>query len=316
MPRLAVLFAGQGAQFVGMGRDVYERSRAGRAVFEAADRLLPFSLTQIIFSGPEEKLTETDVAQPAILAVSVALAEAAKEAGWDGRAVAAAGLSLGEYSALVFAGTIALEDAIVLVHKRGTYMREAARKNPGGMLSVMGLHGAAVAAIVERASSLGVICAANLNCPGQVVLSGQMPALEAAGKLASERGAIKTVFLKVDGAFHSPLMNDAAERLAGDLASVEIKPPRTGFVANVTADFASDPGDIRTLLARQVTSSVLWEKSMRRLVAEGMTHFAEIGPGRVLTGLMKRIDRKLPVLTVGDMEQAAELTSLASAGGH
>ena len=311
MTPTAILFPGQGAQCVGMGKDVYNLSKAGRAVFELADRLLPFSLTDIIFNGPEEKLTETQVSQPAILVTSMAIAHAAREAGWNYPAAAAAGLSLGEYTALVFAGALALEDAVVLVHKRGTYMREAGRVNPGGMLSVIGLGQEAVSAIVREASPEGVICAANLNCPGQVVLSGQMPALQLAEKLATERGAIKAVFLKVDGAFHSPLMADAASRLARDLETVKISRPSVPFVANVTGDFEDDPGLIRRFLAAQVVSSVLWEKSMRTLIAAGMTGYLELGPGRVLTGLARRIDRKLPVEAVTDMASVSKLADLA-----
>jgi len=309
MPETAVVFPGQGAQAVGMGRDVYEKSRAGRAVFQLADRALSFSLSEIVFSGPEAKLAETDIAQPAILVTSIALVEAAREAGWNAQTAAAAGLSLGEYTALVFAGCLALEDAIMLVHRRGTYMREAGRKNPGGMLSVIGLDETVIAGIVKTASAQGVICAANLNCPGQVVLSGQKPALEAAEKLASERGAMKTVFLNVDGAFHSPLMQEAADALARDLASVKIAAPRLPFVPNVTGEVTGDPETIRRLLAAQVTSSVLWEKSVRTIAALGVTGFTEIGPGRVLTGLARRIDRRIAAGAVGDMEQAAALAS-------
>jgi len=303
----AILFPGQGAQSIGMGRDVYEKSTAGKAVFDLADKVLPFKLTEVIFGGPEEKLTETDISQPAILTTSMALIAAAREAGWKGEAAATAGLSLGEYSALVFAGALELEDAIVLVHKRGTYMREAGRRNPGSMLSVIGLDDAAVTAVIESASATGIIRAANLNCPGQVVLSGMVKALEAAEKLSLERGAMKTVMLKVDGAFHSPLMQDAADRLANDLASVSIKPPVTPFVANVTADLVKDPEDIRRLLVEQVTSPVLWEKSMRRMLASGIADFAEVGPGRVLTGLAKRIDRKAAMKSISDMASLPQL---------
>lgn len=292
-----------------MGRDVFERSRAGRAVFELADRALGFGLSDAIFSGPEEKLTETDISQPAILAVSMALVEAAREAGWKGEAAATAGLSLGEYTALVFAGALALEDAVILVHKRGTYMREAARRKPGGMLSVIGLDEAAIGEIVKEASAQGIIRAANLNCPGQVVLSGEIAALSAAEKAAADRGAMKTVMLKVDGGFHSPLMAEAAERLKKDLAAVEIRRPRIRFAANVTGDFVEEPEEIRRLLGEQVTSSVLWEKSVRRLLAEGITNFVEIGPGRVLTGLVKRIERKASAEAAGDMDSAARLGS-------
>ena len=311
MPKTGVLFPGQGAQAVGMGRDVYEKSAAARAVFDLADSVLPFKLSDVVFSGPEDRLTETDVSQPAILVASIAVAEAAREAGWKTDSAATAGLSLGEYSALAFSGALQLDDAIRLVHKRGGYMREAGRKRPGGMLSVIGLDGGALEDVIRGASGAGIIRAANLNCPGQVVLSGEMAALQAAERLAAERGAMKTVFLKVDGAFHSPLMQEAAERLAAELASVAIRRPSMPFVANVTGEFADDPEEIRRLLAAQVTSSVLWEKSMRTLLAAGAAKFVEIGPGRVLTGLMKRIDRRAPIDAVGDYGAAAALGAAA-----
>jgi [acyl-carrier-protein] S-malonyltransferase len=301
----AILFPGQGAQVVGMGRDVYDKSPAAKAVFDLADNVLGFKLTDIIFSGPEEKLTETDISQPAILTTSLALLAALREMGWKGEAAATAGLSLGEYTALVFAGAISPEDAIALVRKRGTYMREAGLHNPGGMTSVIGLDEAAIAAVLDEAAPFGIIRAANLNCPGQVVLSGDLKALEAAGKAAEARGAMKVVPLKVDGAFHSPLMQEAADRLAADLAAVGIKAPSVPVVANVTADFVSDPEAIRRLLVQQVTSSVLWEKSIVRLFAAGVSTFAEVGPGRVLTGLMKRIDRKAAMTSVSDAASAA-----------
>lgn len=303
----AVLFPGQGAQIVGMGREVFERSKAGRAVFELADRLLGFSLSDMIFSGPEEKLTETQISQPAILVTSIAVIEAAREAGWQPSVAATAGLSLGEYSALVFAGAVTLADAIALVHKRGTYMREAGRAHPGGMLSVIGLDENAVAEIVSEAAGSGVICAANLLCPGQTVLSGELPALQAAEKLAAAKGAMKTIFLKVDGAFHSPLMAEAAERLAADLARVTISRPALPFVANVTGGFVDDPDAIRSHLAAQVTSSVLWEKSMRAIIARPASSAIEVGPGRVLSGLARRIERRFPCESVSDFEQAVKL---------
>lgn len=311
MSGIAVLFPGQGAQFAGMGRDVYEKSAAGREAFERADDVLPFCLSDIIFGDCEEKLTETDVSQPAILATSIAVAEAAREAGWTGEVAACGGLSLGEYTALVFAGALAFEDAVGLVHKRGMYMREAGRERPGGMLSVIGLDERTVLEIAEQAASDGTICAANLNCPGQVVLSGERAALEKAETLAAESGAIKTVFLKVDGAFHSPLMQSARDRMVGELEATRIEAPQVPVVANVTADFVRDSGEIRRLLLEQLTSTVLWERSMRRLLAARIEEFVELGPGRVLTGLLKRIRRKAAVTAVGDTEAIAKLVGPA-----
>lgn len=290
-----------------MGRDVYLHSPSARSIFDRADEVLGFKLSKIVFDGPEEKLKETDVQQPAILTTSIAVAEAARELGWDGRAAATAGLSLGEYSALIFAGAISFEDGVSLVHKRGTYMREAGIENPGAMASIIGLDEEAVGAIVEKASRSGLVTVANLNCPGQAVLSGEVAGVEAAAELAAAAGAIKVIFLKVDGAFHSPLMSPAADRLARELEKIEIKAPDIPVVANRTAGFATRPDEIRRLLLEQLTSPVLWERSIRMLLAEGVDNYVEIGPGRVLTGLMRRIGRKIPMSPVGDMEAAGRL---------
>ena len=309
MGKGAVLFPGQGAHSVGMGRDVYLHSPSARSIFDRADEVLGFKLSEIVFDGPEEKLKETDVQQPAILTTSIAVVEAARELGWDGRAAATAGLSLGEYSALVFAGAISFEDGVSLVHKRGTYMREAGLENPGTMASVIGLDVLAVDAIVEEASKSGLVTVANLNCPGQVVLSGEVAGVEAAAELAASAGAIKVSVLKVDGAFHSPLMRPAADRLAKELEKTHITTPEIPVVANRTAGFATGGGadEIRRLLLEQLTSPVLWEKSIRMLLAAGVDNYVEIGPGRVLTGLVRRIGRKIPMSPVGDMETAGRL---------
>ena len=312
MGHTVALFPGQGAQFVGMGRDIFERSPAGRAVFEKADEALGFSLGKVIFEGPAEELTGTDISQAAILTVSTAVVEAAREAGWNRKVAAAAGLSLGEYSALVFAGAIPFEQAVALVRQRGIFMREAGVANPGGMLSVLGLDEEAVMRIVEAASPDGAISLANLNCPGQIVLSGEMGPLESAAKMAAEEGAFKTVFLKVDGAFHSPLMQSAASRLAAELEKVDFVEAEVPVVVNCTADYTRDPEDIKRFLVEQLTSGVLWEKSMRRLLGDGVTDFVELGPGRVLAGLTKRIARKVPVLSVGDMDTALQLAGASA----
>jgi len=309
MGRTAVLFPGQGSQRAGMCGDIYERSAAGRAVFEKADDALGFSLSEIILSGPQERLTETEISQPAILTASIAVVEAAREAGWEPDAAAAAGLSLGEYSALVFAGALDFEAAVVLVHRRGTFMREAGEANPGGMLSVLGLEKPAVMRIVEAASADGAVFIANLNCPGQIVLSGEMAALQSAAAMAGEEGAFKTVFLKVDGAFHSPMMEPAAGKLARELDGTVFSQPRIPVVANRTASYVTEPAQIKRMLVEQLTSPVLWEKSMRRLKADGVEEFVELGPGRVLTGLAKRIDRKMKTAAVGDMDAVAALVS-------
>ncbi len=307
MSSIAVLFPGQGAQHVGMCRDIFERSAAGRAVFEKADDALGFALSEMIFAGGEDDLTRTDIAQPAILTASIAVAEAAREAGWQPHAGAAAGLSLGEYSALVFAGAIPFEEAVLLVRKRGEFMREAGRRNPGGMLGVIGLADDIVAQIVETARAEGALYIANLNCPGQVVLSGEDKPLQAAAEIATQKGALKTLFLNVEGAFHSPLMEPAAARLAAELDSAPFVEAHTGVVANRTASIVTRPDQIRRRLFEQLTSPVLWDKSIRRLLADGVGTFVELGPGRTLAGMVKRIDRKVKTLSVCDFDGALSL---------
>jgi len=281
----AFLFPGQGAQYVGMGKTLCDRFPAAREVFDLANSLLGFDLAAVCFNGPAEELTRTDVSQPAILACSIAAFRAMGSPAFD----AAAGLSLGEYTALVAAGALDLEEALPLVRDRGIYMQQAADQHPGTMASVLGLDREKVEEAVARAASAGVVTAANYNSPGQVVVSGEAAAVDEACRIAREMGCTRTVKLKVSGAFHSPLMQPAREKLARRLASVSIRPPRAPVVSNVTARPAGSPDEIRQLLARQVTESVLWSDAMAWMWSQGITDYWEIGPGKVLTGLMRRI---------------------------
>jgi len=283
----AFLFPGQGAQYVGMGKTLCDRFPAAREVFDLANSLLGFDLAAVCFNGPAEELTRTDVSQPAILACSIAAFRAMGSPAFD----AAAGLSLGEYTALVAAGALDLEEALPLVRDRGIYMQQAADQHPGTMASVLGLDREKVEEAVARAASAGVVTAANYNSPGQVVVSGEAAAVDEACRIAREMGCTRTVKLKVSGAFHSPLMQPAREKLARRLASVSIRPPRAPVVSNVTARPAGSPDEIRQLLARQVTESVLWSDAMAWMWSQGITDYWEIGPGKVLTGLMRRIQR-------------------------
>jgi len=292
------LFPGQGAQYVGMGKSLCERFPAARAIFERANRLLGFDLARICFDGPAEELTKTDISQPAILACSMA----ALAAMGNPPCTASAGLSLGEYTALVSAGAIDFDLAVPLVHDRGRWMQEACDERPGTMASIIALDRASVERAAADASAAGTVAIANINCPGQIVISGEIAAVDKACEIARQLGAKMAIKLNVAGAFHSPLMEPARLKLAQRLESVEIREPRFTVVSNVTGKPVQSPGQIRDHLARQVTNPVLWEDGMRYLLGTGIREFAEIGPGKVLAGLMKRIDPSAVVTNIDGAE--------------
>ncbi|MCE9584735.1 MAG: ACP S-malonyltransferase [Planctomycetes bacterium] len=287
--KTAALFPGQGAQAVGMGKDLFEKSAAARRVFEEANAILGIDLAKICFEGPEESLNRTDTCQPAILVHSIAALRALEEKGLPLVADVAAGLSLGEYTAHVFAGSISFADAVRLVRRRGEAMQAACEAKPSTMATVLGLDLEKLRVAVAEAASRGVIVVANILGPGQAAISGETVAVEAAGEAAKKLGAKRVVMLKVAGAFHSPLMAPAVEALKAALAKTEIRVPRIPVVSNVTAAPVSDPAAIRELLGRQVGEPVLWEDSMRRIGADGVKRFVEVGPGRVLSGLARKI---------------------------
>jgi [acyl-carrier-protein] S-malonyltransferase len=288
------LFAGQGSQYAGMGRDLYESFPESRAVFDLADKVLGFPISRLCFEGPQEELTKTQNAQPAIVTATIAAWEAFKASSAQPEAGYMAGLSLGEYSALVAAGALDFSDAVYLVRRRGEFMEEEAAKKPGKMLSLIGLDREAVKQVCADAG----VEMANLNCPGQIVVSGGIAALEKAQNLAQERGAKRAVMLEVSGAFHSSFMQGAASRLAGELEKIRIKAPKFTVVGNVTAQPALTAEDIKNNLVRQVASGVLWEDSMNFILSRGVTNFIEFGPGRVLKGLMRRISENAQVTVV------------------
>lgn len=299
MTKIALVFPGQGSQQVGMGRDLWEQVPEARAHFDDGGRALKTDLAHLCFEGPEEALTLTANAQPAILAVSVAAFAAFRREGI--RFDYVAGHSLGEYSALVAAGSIGFDDAIRTVRKRGEFMQEAVPPGIGAMAAILGLEQQIIFEVCDEAGQGGVVEVANLNGPGQVVIAGEAEAVERAIGLAKGRGAKRAVRLQVSAPFHSSLMRPAGERLGEVLKAISIADPSVPLVNNVDAEVVTKGNEIAEGLIRQVSSPVRWEAGVRRLVREGVTCFLELGPGKVLTGLIKRIATEALALHAEDM---------------
>jgi [acyl-carrier-protein] S-malonyltransferase len=295
--KTAFLFPGQGAQSVGMGAALAEALPAARELFDQAREILGYDLLALCAAGPAERLDATEHSQPALFVCSLAAVEKARKEhpGLVDEVVIAAGLSLGEYSALTFAGAMDFETGLRLVQERGRAMQAAADATPSGMVSVLGLDTDKVESLVEQARGGDVLQVANLLCRGNIVVSGAKAACERVAELATQAGAMKVVPLAVAGAFHTPIMQPAMERLSAAVGKAEIKAPRIPVISNVDAQPHSEPAEIRQLLVKQLVSPVLWEKSMQWMITQyGVERCFEVGPGRVLTGLLKRIDRKFP----------------------
>lgn len=294
MAGTAFLFPGQGAQTVGMAGALCQSLPAAHAFFQKASAVLGYDLLEVCVNGPAERLNATDVSQPAIFVASLAALESLKATEPEAASVvtATAGLSLGEYTALVFAGALSFEDGLGVVKARGEAMQAAAEAAPSGMVAIIGMDVPDVEALVAEARSAGTLQIANYLCPGNTVVSGALPAIERIEQICADRGGIRATRLAVAGAFHTAIMKPADERLAAALAKVELRAPRIPVWSNVDARPHTDPAEIRSLLVQQVLSPVRWEETMRGLLAAGMERFYEIGPGRVLAGLMKRIHRK------------------------
>ena len=296
MSKTALLFAGQGAQVAGMGNDLAEKFPSAKNWFDRANAALGYDLVNICFEGPEADLTKTENAQPGIFLVSWVAFQLLKEQVPSLKFEATAGLSLGEFTALTAAGAMSFEDGLRVVRARGQFMQEACDATRGGMAAIIGLDEAPTREVCAEA---GVVLA-NLNCPGQLVISGEAEKIAKACELAKAKGAKRALPLTVAGAYHSPLMASARPKLENELAKIKISSPVVPVISNVTAQAHGDATEISVRLVEQVTSSVLWENSMRYLLAQGFTRFIELGPGTALSGFMKRIDKSATMLNVAD----------------
>lgn len=305
MTESAWLFPGQGSQYVGMGKDLYDAYPAARRIFDAAQSIVDFDLKAVCFEGPAETISLTRFSQPAIFVTSIAALEIFRGHTHFGRYAAsyAAGLSLGEATALVAGGAISYEDGVRFVMQRGRYMEEAAAQNPGMMAAVLGTE----LEVVERICAETGAEVGNLNAPGQIVISGHLKKVEEAIEKLRGAGAKRVIPLDVSGAFHSSCMDPACERIAKALGSVSILAPRVPVVSNLTAEVQSAPEEIRGNLVRQMNHRTLWEDSMRMMIGRGVRTFFELGPGKVLKGLLKKIDPEVRTVTLGTVEDYDEL---------
>ncbi|MCC2931499.1 ACP S-malonyltransferase [Bacillus mojavensis] len=301
MSKIAFLFPGQGSQFIGMGKELYEQVPAAKRLFDEADETLETKLSSLIFEGDAKELTLTYNAQPALLTTSIAVLEKFKESGITPDFTA--GHSLGEYSALVAAGAMSFKDAVYTVRKRGEFMNEAVPAGEGAMAAILGMDADALKQVTDKVTEDGhLVQLANLNCPGQIVISGTAKGVELASEQAKENGAKRAIPLDVSGPFHSELMKPAAEKLKEVLDSCELKNADVPVISNVSADVMTDKEEIKEKLIEQLYSPVRFEETVNKLIAEGVTTFIEIGPGKVLSGLVKKVNRRLKTIAVSDPE--------------
>ena len=301
MGKTAFIFPGQGAQVCGMGQDFYEQTKTGREIFDRASGLLGFSMPELCFEK-NDRLDITEYTQAAMVTTSVAMLRVMEEQGY--RADVAAGLSLGEYCALVAAGVMSDEDAIRTVRERGILMQEAVPAGVGGMSAVLGMNAEEINAVVDPIANVQV---ANYNCPGQIVISGLKEAVEEASEKLKEAGARRVIPLNVSGPFHSYLLEEAGRKLGSFLDQIEICRPQIPYVANVTAQYVTEAAEVKPLLIRQVSSSVRWQQSVEMMIADGVDRFVEIGPGKTLSGFVKKINRQVTVLNVEKLEDLEKL---------
>lgn len=299
MGKTVFVFAGQGAQKIGMGKELAENFKVASDVFDEATEALGFDIREMIFEGDEETLMLTENTQPAVVTMSIAAYRILEEKGIKPDIVA--GLSLGEYSAHVASGTIKFSDAVKLVKKRGRFMQEEVPEGIGAMAAILALDPETVLECCKEASEVGICEAANFNCPGQIVVSGEVKAVEKCCELAKEKGAKRAMLLPVSAPFHCSMLIGAGEKLGRELENVEIHDMKIPVVTNVTADYVSDKAEVKELLKRQVSNSVKWEESVRRMIEDGADTFIEVGPGKALSGFIKKIDKDIPVYNVEDM---------------
>ena len=301
MGKIAVIYPGQASQYVGMGKDLYEQIPQAQNIYQTANEILGFEITKVSFEGPEEELKQTCITQPAIFIHSVIVTNLLAEKNIHPEV--AAGHSLGEYSALVAADALSFEDALKIVKRRAELMQTAGEENPGSMAAVIGLASSDVEEVCQEASLAGIVQPANFNSPNQIAISGSVNGVKKAMDLAKERGAKRVIPLVVSGAFHSPLMKQAQLGLKEELEKVHFKQAKIPVFTNVTAQPVTAPAEIKELLYKQLTSPVRWAESIQNMIADGADKFYEVGPGNVLTGLLKRIDRKFAGITIGTLEQ-------------
>ncbi|CAN2251804.1 ACP S-malonyltransferase [Bacillus vallismortis] len=301
MSKIAFLFPGQGSQFIGMGKELYEQVPAAKRLFDEADETLETKLSSLIFEGDAKELTLTYNAQPALLTTSIAVLEKFKESGITPDFTA--GHSLGEYSALVASGALSFKDAVYTVRKRGEFMNEAVPAGEGAMAAILGMDAEALKQVTDKVTEEGhLVQLANLNSPGQIVISGTAKGVELASEQAKENGAKRAIPLEVSGPFHSELMKPAAEKLKEVLDSCDIQDAGVPVVSNVSADVMTAKAEIKEKLIEQLYSPVRFEESINKLIEEGVTTFIEIGPGKVLSGLVKKVNRRLKTIAVSDPE--------------
>lgn len=300
MGKLAFVFPGQGAQYVGMGKDIAEKYKSADAIFNEASVALGFDIKKMIFEGSEEDLKITENTQPAILTTSIACMQPLLEMGI--RPDVTAGLSIGEYSAFVTAGAFSFKDAVKLVKKRGKYMQEAVPLGVGTMAAIIGLESNDVINACKEASDIGVVEPANFNCPGQIVIAGEIKAVDKAIEICNQKGAKKAVKLQVSAPFHCSMIKPAGEKLASELENVQINSLLIPVVSNVTAQYITDSSCIKELLIKQVSTSVLWEDSVKTMINDGVDTFVEIGPGKTLTGFIKRISKTVKTYNIENLE--------------